>query len=93
MYNSANSTFLYINRTFERVTFKDLLMWLSVYLSEDNVLLHYKAVFYGTSIKEELCRLNALFDAFPKAHPLTARDSAMIFFTLLVDNIERRQNR
>ena len=30
---------------------------------------------------------------FSKAHPLTARVSAMILFQLLVDGIERRQNR
>ena len=69
---------------------------LSLFLSEDNLSLHYKAVFYGTSIKEEICRRNALgmgFFFFPKDHQLTARVSAMILFQLLVDNIERRQNR
>ena len=56
--------------------------------------LHHKAVFYGTSIKEEICCVMLwVFDVFPKAHPLIVWVSTMILFQLLVDNIERRQNR
>ena len=60
MYNSANSTFLNIYRSMRASNLHGFVNGLSLFLSEDNVWLHYKAVFYDTSIKEEICRRNAL---------------------------------